>query len=265
MPFAQQRAVFISTGTWDAGSLVEQAKGQFEIGVMDFPMPAKDDPEFGAVLEGPVYERPDATFPFAITRTCKHPEVAVDFLRFLSSKAGNQRLNHIIGWIPAIQGTTVPPLLKAFEPHLDGVYGAMPVTLGGETIIRWDQLFSLFQVNQISFDDLARRFVPFYLQHGAEEYLELQRNRQRALPRDEQLLVGLRARAMLAPPERQTIQWIKYRRLTAARALLRDPKYLLFQQRLETAEPVPKPYEFSPEVVARVRARLQPPAPAEHP
>ena len=38
----------MTTGTWDARSLQEQAKGQFEVGIMDFPIPAADDPVYGA-------------------------------------------------------------------------------------------------------------------------------------------------------------------------------------------------------------------------
>ena len=60
--FAQQRAVFITTGTWDVGSLHEQARGVFNVGIMDFPVPSRDDPEFGQVAEGPVYERPSSSF-----------------------------------------------------------------------------------------------------------------------------------------------------------------------------------------------------------
>ena len=53
--FAQQRAVFMTTGTWDARSLQEQAEGQFEVGIMDFPIPSRDDPVYGEVVEGRIY------------------------------------------------------------------------------------------------------------------------------------------------------------------------------------------------------------------
>ena len=264
--FAQQRAVFITTGTWDAGSLQEQARGSFEVGVMDFPLPARDDPEFGAVLEGPIYERPSAQFPFAITRTCRHPDVAIDFLRFLGSQRGNQELNRIIGWIPAINGTSLSPLLQAFEPHLEGVYGGMPVTLGGETTIKWQQLYALYQVNQITYAKLAADFTPFYLEHGAAEYEEIQRNRQRGLARDEQFVAGVRARAIAAASPDAPSLWVKYRQLTAGRLICRDLGPALLQKTLEDGA-VGKavgPYEFSPDVIARVRARLQSQGKAGH-
>ncbi len=115
--FAQQRAVFMSTGTWDAGSLHEQARGVFNVGITDFPVPAKDDPEFGAVSEGPVYDFPIDGFAFAISRTSTHPEVALDFLQFLGSQPVNEELNRIIGWIPAVKNTRMSPMLDPFTPQ----------------------------------------------------------------------------------------------------------------------------------------------------
>ncbi len=94
--FAQQRAVFMTTGTWDARSLEQQAEGSFEVGVMDFPRPKADDPEYGSVIEGTLYERPAGGFPFAITRTCRHPDVALDFLLFMAGSRRNEELNRII-------------------------------------------------------------------------------------------------------------------------------------------------------------------------
>ncbi len=78
---------WVTTGTWDVASIREQVQDQFEIGVLDFPMPLKNDPVYGPFLEGPVYE--DRTsgwgLPFGITRQSKHPEIAIDFLLFLAS------------------------------------------------------------------------------------------------------------------------------------------------------------------------------------
>ena len=257
--FAQQRAVFITTGTWDAGSLVEQARGVFEVGIMDFPIPSRDDPEFGAIVQGPVYENPGAGFPFAITRTCQHPEVALDFLRFLGSQGGNQELNRIIGWIPSIEGASVSPLVKAFEPHLEGVFGAMPVgDLGGETSIKWGQQFALFQVNQIGYEQMVAEFQPFYLARGTEELAEMQRNRRRAVAGDEQFVAGIRARALAEAGTNAVSMWMKYRGMTLGRLINRNLGAALLQMRLEegVVTNAVGPYEFSPELVARVRARL---------
>ncbi len=256
--FAQQRAVFITTGTWDAGSLEEQAKGVFELGIMDFPFPTAADPEFGAVVEGQRFERPASSFSFALTRTCKNPEVALDFLRFLSSRRNNEELNRIIGWIPAIRGTRMSLLMSAFEPHLEGVYSTMNTTLGGETIIKWQQVFTLFQIGQIDYAELVRDFKPFYLGKGTAELDEILRNRIRGMVRDEQFLAGYRAKVLAATGAERTSREIKYHQLMTARLVVRDLGAALIRKRLAEGESstATAPYAFSPAVIEKVRARM---------
>ena len=256
--FVQQRALFISTGTWDAWSLQEQAQGAFSVGVMDFPRPAPDDPVFGPVVDGPMYERPAGGFPFAITRTSKHPEIALDFLLFLASQEGNQELNRIIGWIPAVRETQMDPLLEAFTPHLVGVYSCMNFFLGGETWVRWLQLFSLYQVDQISFEDLAAEFEPYYEEHGLKDFMELQKDWRRGMSRNEQFLGGLRGQALTADATAAGPLWAKYRILTGQRQIFPEIGHER-QMRLVTGElelPAQGPYEYSPEVIDRVRRRV---------
>lgn len=256
--FAQQRAVFITTGTWDVGSLHEQARGVFNVGIMDFPVPSRDDPEFGQVAEGPVYERPSSSFSFVITRTSRHPEAALDFLRFLGSQKGNEEFNRIIGWIPAVSGTHVSPMLQPFNPHLEGIFGCMPITLGGETFIKWQQLFSLFQVNQVSYRDMVDEFLPFYLEYGVQELDEMNRNRYRGLVRDEQLVAGIRAQAMAAPAGEAESRWIKYRLMMTNRLMNRDLNAALLQKTLDegVVTDAVGSYGFTPALIGQVRARL---------
>jgi len=263
--FAQQQAVFISTGTWDVGSLHEQARGVFEVGIMEFPFPTPDDPEFGKFAEGPVYDKTFTGFAFVVTRTCKHPEVAIDFLRFVGSQKGNEELNRMIGWIPAIKDTQVAPMLEPFNPQLQGIFGCMPITLGGETIIKWTQLSSLYQVNQIGYPQLTAEFLPFYLEHGEDEWAELYRNRRRGMVRDEQLIAGMRDMAGASPADASSTRWIKYRQLTTNRLINRDLNAAFLRNQLEAggAGHVAVPYEFSPEVIAAVKARLDRGRPGE--
>jgi raffinose/stachyose/melibiose transport system substrate-binding protein len=262
--FAQQRAVFMTTGTWDARSLQEQARGQFEVGIMDFPVPAPDDPVYGGVVEGRIYETPGAGFRFGVTRTSPHPDVALDFLLFLASQPGNEKLNAIIGWIPAIVGTQLDPLLEAFEPHLEGVYGAVNFNLGGNTAVTWSQLYSLYQVNQISFADFARRFTEYYLKHGLADFLEQQRDWRRGMQRNEQFLAGIRGRAILAgqaadEPEAASA-WVRYRAITASRQIwgeLNHARQTALVKHDRLPDGFTAPYEYSPAVLEKIRARLR--------
>jgi raffinose/stachyose/melibiose transport system substrate-binding protein len=273
--FAQQRAVFMTTGTWDARSLQEQAKGQFEVGIMDFPIPSRDDPVYGEVVEGRIYESPGGGFQFGVSRNSKNVDVAVDFLLFLASQQGNEKLNGIIGWIPAIVGTELDPLLQAFEPHLEGIYGNANFTLGGNTAVTWAQRYSLYQVNQISFDDFAREYTEYYVRTGLEDFLEQQRDWRRGMQRNEQYLAGIRGRAILADqaaaaartPEEQSAAaldaesaWVRYRAITASRQIwgeLNHARQMDLVKRDKLPEGFVGPYEYSSNVLAKIRQRLR--------
>jgi len=257
--FAQQKAVFMTTGTWDARSLEKQAEGQFEVGVMDFPLPRKDDPYYGPIIEGPVYERPGGGFSFGITRTSKNQDIALDFLLFISSQKQNEELNRIIGWIPCILGTKMDPLLKAFEPHLSGVYSAMNVWLGGETATKWMQLYSSYQVNQITYEELVNQFEPFYKEQGLKDFMEQQRDWRRGMQRNEQFLASIRARALAAEGDASTSAWVKYRALTTSRQIWSE---LGHSRQVKLLEQGPDtgavgPYEYSPAVMEKIKARVK--------
>ena len=256
--FVQQRAVFMTTGTWDARGLQEQAGGQFTVSVMDFPRPGKDDPEYGSLVEGPQFEQPYVGFAFAITHTTKNFEVALDFLRFLASKRQNEKLNKIVGWIPSVKGTELDPLLKAFEPHLEGVINAFTPTVGGETWLKWTQLYSLYQVGQISYEDLVNQYEPFYKEHGYQDFMEQQRDWRRGMQLDEQMLAGLRSEALLGNAAR----WGKYRSLVGSRQV--TPEINRARQiRLIENGPRDKtvgPYDYSPAVLKKIRGQKNPAA-----
>lgn len=257
--FAQQRAVFMTTGTWDARSLEEQAAGRFRVGVMNFPLPTKDDPVYGSVIEGRNYESIDAGFRFAISRTSPHFDVALDFLLFLASQKQNEALNRIIGWIPAIEGTEMDPLLRAFEPNLEGIYAAFPVVLGGETAIRWGQLFSLFQVGKVDYNGMIEAYEPFYLATGLQDYLEQQREWRRGMQRNEQFLAGIRAKALATQGDEALSNWVKYRALTAQRQIWDEINHSRQMKLIRLEIPLPEvgPYEYSPAVLEKIRKRVR--------
>lgn len=257
--FAQQNAVFIGAASWDALSLMQQAKGYFEVGLMDFPIPGRDDPEFGAVAMGPCYESAGAGFRFGVTRFSKHPDLAIDFLLFMASQEHNEELNKVIGWIPAILGAESDPLLAAFEPHLEGVYGALPATLGGETSVKWGQVVSAFQVGKMDFDTMAREYSAFYKEKGLADFLEQQRTWRRGMAQAEQFLAGIRSKAIATTGPESDSQWIKYRALTAQRQVWEEVNHSrqmkLIDQGLDPD--TAGPYEYSPQVIEKIKARLR--------
>jgi hypothetical protein len=261
--FAQKRALFMTTGTWDAMSLQEQAKGNFTVGIMNFPMPEKNDPEYGDVVAGPRYENPGVGFGFSVSRTSRHPDVALDFLLFLASKENNEKLNKIIGWIPSVVNTETGLFLRDFKPCLNGIYSNFQPNLGGETWIKWLQLVSLYQVNpKFTFKELIDEFEPFYKEKGYYDFIEQMKDKNRVIPINERFLAGLRAQALLAQknaPSASKSMWVKYRVQTKERQIFHE---ILFSTQMKWVKDGPPdtkygPYEYRPEVLEKVKQRIK--------
>jgi raffinose/stachyose/melibiose transport system substrate-binding protein len=253
--FAQKKAVFLPTGTWDARLLEAQARESgFTVGVAEFPLPGTDDPDYGKFVRGPLYERPQTGFPFGITRTSKYPEVAQDFLLFLAAYRQNQKLNDIIGWIPAIKGVEMASILKAFVPHFSGVQGCMNFGIGGNSSIKWMQDYAMFQARKIDYDQLAASFAPYYREHGLEDYQEAQRVWRRGIWSDEQFLSGIRGTALNKTGQESEGAWVKYRALTASRLVFPEIAHAR-EAKLVTRGPEPGavgPYIHTPRALARL-------------
>ena len=214
--FVQQRAVFIATGTWTAMTLTEQAKDNgFEIGVFDYPYPDDRSPELYRHFFGAAFEDPGTGFAFGCPTPESAPErkrAAIDFLLFLLSRDNNVSLNSIIGWIPAVRGAPGEGILKYFVPHADGVTPGINLNIGGESLIRWQQLYALYQIGQLSYEKLRDEFTPYYLARGYADYLAINKNWRRSIISDEKIIASLRAKAFMTPePERRNEYWSKYR------------------------------------------------------
>ena len=150
------------------------------------------------------------------------------------------------------------PELRAFEPHLEGVYDAMPTSIGGDTAIKWQQLVALFNVEQLDYAGLSAEYRAYYNAHAPEEFAELQRNQQRSIGSDDLFVAGVRARALAATGADAQQWWAQYRAITVGRVLLRDLNSL-FLNALLAAGPATNavaPYALRPAALANVRARL---------
>jgi len=262
--FAQQKAVFMSAGTWDAMSLIEQAEGRFEIGLMEWPRPTKSHPKYGKLVEGPWYEDPSKTtlsaFIFGITKNSTHPEVALDFLLYLASKEGNREFNTIIGWLPCIRGVKVDNILGEFQPNLDGMYSTLninAINLGSEVFVRWLQDLASFQVGEIDFPEFVERFQPFYIEHGFKDRMDILKDWARALPPELAFAARAKKEAIDATgaPEQEEA-WQKYTGLATTR--LMEPEMLnSIAESMLTGNTAPDPpYQYSDRVLDKVRRRV---------
>ena len=130
LQFLQGRAAMLATGTWDAGGILRQA--DFPVGAFRMPAFRPGDPKYGHGMLGPVSEANTfATMSFGLTRTSRHPERAIDFLRFLTSRQSNAKFSRISTWLPVIKGVPVPAGSAAFRPVENGYVGGINIRFLG--------------------------------------------------------------------------------------------------------------------------------------
>jgi hypothetical protein len=121
------------------------------------------------------------------------------------------------------------------------------------------QLYSSYQVNQISYDELVNQFEPFYKEQGLKDFMEQQRDWRRGMQRNEQFLASIRARALAAEGEEATSAWVKYRALTTSRQIWSE---LGHSRQVKLLEQGPDtgavgPYEYSTAVMEKIEKRVK--------
>lgn len=118
--FAQQRALMICSGSWDYYSIKHQSP--FEIGLFRVPLPSPSHPEYGPQVLGPRAELGSGIGAyFFVSQKSEHPEEAIDFLRFITSRRGNQAFVKISRGVPVVRGARPVPEVEPFLPSTDGV------------------------------------------------------------------------------------------------------------------------------------------------
>lgn len=117
--FLRGEALSIPNGTWDYPTM--RAQASFRIGVFPLPMPAPGDRVHGGYALLPVYATGVGTaMPFYLTRQSRHPEVAIDFLRYVTSMDGNLRFSRASHWMPSVEGVEIEPEMQPFKQSNTG-------------------------------------------------------------------------------------------------------------------------------------------------
>lgn len=151
--FAQGNAIFIASGAWDATSIFLAAK-KFEVGVFPFPLP-----EPARVGDARVYPGNEAANSsgggWGITKSSKHQEEALDFLRFISSHKWGQKFNRIAGWLPATIGAVTAPSMKEFMANPYGVSNVFNPRAGFELELIMKGKLDKFLGGETSYEDMA--------------------------------------------------------------------------------------------------------------
>lgn len=158
--FVQQRAGMIATGSWDARSLFAQAQeAGFDVGIFDFPMPARDE-EFGQWVVGKPTEAGVGTAGgYGLYRFSRNFDQALDFLQYLTSKKVNQKQMELAEWIPIVIGTEPAGRMAAFAPDPEGFSAHCKLTYGGAVDTAYNgQLWSYLQ-GEGTYESLAKSLM----------------------------------------------------------------------------------------------------------
>lgn len=124
--FLQGKAVMICAGSWDFA--VFERDGNFPVGITRVVLPSSDDPDYGRFVLGLSSEAngtPEATF--GIVRGSKNPGIALDFLRFLTSRGVAQKFADMSMRASSVATVSPPARAAALAPQLEGeIPGFMP-------------------------------------------------------------------------------------------------------------------------------------------
>jgi len=129
--FAQGRALMFMGWSSDATGIQRQVS--FPIGAFRNPVPEPGPTGFGANMVGPNAEGALFTYgTLAIPLSSPHPEVALDFLRFLTSQPEDRKFARISGSLPVIVGIEPEGFVKDLAPDNRG-YPSGPTLSLAET------------------------------------------------------------------------------------------------------------------------------------
>lgn len=191
LQFLQGRAAMIATGTWDAGGILTQA--DFPVGAFKMPVFRPGDPKYGRDMLGPVSEATTlAGVPFGLTRNSRHPETALDFLRYLTSRKANAKFSRLSTWLPVIKGVPVPATSESFRPVTNGYIGGLIIrAYSVRSYELWQQNLYLLSGSGASADAFIARTHRLFDQAYADELKRLARINHETLRQKDSVLAGL--------------------------------------------------------------------------
>lgn len=189
--FAQGRTAMMASGSWDAGSVFAGAR-DVAVGVTAFPLPAPGGRYGRYGPWGGNEAGANGGAAFGIVKSSRHPDVALDFLRFLTSHKWNQRHNRANAWLPVVIGATPDAAMAPFMPDPYGLMERIAWTQGFDLETRWNGLLDRWlgrESDLLDYDAFARRAEALIADPAIgvdrvwARHLEQQRDNVRALER----------------------------------------------------------------------------------
>jgi raffinose/stachyose/melibiose transport system substrate-binding protein len=194
--FLQEKCAMIFGGARDAAIYLNAA--EFDLGVFNIPMPHAADPKYGEYHNArrPT-EASTSNIHFCLSQQSMYPESALDFMKFMTSRKGNEEFNQKVGWYPAIRHAKPLEVLKAFKPVVEGSGGRVPAFLIPPSVSLWfSQQFPRYLDDQITFEEFIDGLENIWLTKGAEDFVRRDQLFSRVLIQGERNIAGAKARML---------------------------------------------------------------------
>jgi hypothetical protein len=176
----------ISTGSWDYKSMKIQANQTgFDIGVFPFPLPLKTDSVYGEFFDGRPSESSYIGTRYGICRYTKHPDVALKFLKFITSVEINEKVNDFFGWIPGTRTTQVAADVQPFIPITEGMPtmgNDILTNIGSKTNSNDIQNYWEYISGKKTFSEYVNALTKRFVIDGMADFLLEIRTQQQQLP-----------------------------------------------------------------------------------
>jgi ABC-type glycerol-3-phosphate transport system substrate-binding protein len=161
--FLHEMSVMLLTGSWAANGIQRLAEGKFEVGVLDVPMPT-EHPEYGNYVHGYISEADiKGGIRMGINKSSKHKDICIDFLKYCTSRANNQKFCSEVNWLPVVIGARPRDFLIPFLPRVNGYKSTFDwfSVSTAVSMFRTGKEWS-YMANRISADEFAGQMKDVY-------------------------------------------------------------------------------------------------------
>lgn len=160
--FVTGRSLLFFAGSWDYAGILQEAR--FSTGVTTFPMPVAGLAPWGEFSLGAVSEADSGMeCILGISRDSRDPELALDFLRFLTSHSSAVKFTQISRRISAVIDVPAPPELEEMRPVTTGAFNGMNLTMryiaGGNAGLMFSQNIHLLDARHHGATAAADAFI----------------------------------------------------------------------------------------------------------
>ncbi len=183
--FIQQKGACYQGGSWLERQMLDRCK--FELGSFPFPLITSRDPVAGKYYCGPWGE--NTAQPGMALAVTKGPnqKVAIDFLRFMTTKKNNSAFNAGPAWVPAVMGADINPAVRSFKPLIRGKSISPYFFCTHSVILEFRRILQNFLIGAYNREEAMADLYESYQAHGIQDNLRAARSSWRRLLKVEEI------------------------------------------------------------------------------